>query len=254
MMTIHFEPLIKKKQAITYIDDTLMQAKNKQELFTVIQEYHDLLRKSGLKAASDKTLFFLRKVKFLGHVIAAEGIQPVAKRVRDLHNLKLPKTKTEVKSFLVALGFYSCYIKNLHVDSRPFYELTKKDTNFCWKQEHEDLFQEIKKRISEDTVLAVPSTKYLFHIHVDSSNVGTGCILIQQFPEGKGIISFNSRVFAKEEQKMSTLNRELCGIVSALQTYEHYIIGSPFPIYLYCDHKPILWGRKGQVSPRFFRY
>ena len=55
---------------------------------------------------------------------------------------------------------------------------------------------------------------------------------------------------------MSTLHRELCGVVSALQTYEHYIIGSPFPIYLYCDHKPILylWGRKGQLSHRFFRY
>ena len=55
---------------------------------------------------------------------------------------------------------------------------------------------------------------------------------------------------------MSTLHRELCGIVSALQTYEHYIIGSPFSYYMYCDHKPILylWGRKGQVLPRFFRY
>ena len=114
----------------------------------------------------------------------------------------------------------------------------------------------IKDRISEDTILAIPSTEYPFHIHVDSSNVGTGCILIQQFPEGKRIISFNSRIFDKAEQKMSTLHRELCGIVSALQTYEHYIIGSPFPIYLYCDHKPILylWGRKGQLSHRFFRY
>ena len=37
---------------------------------------------------------------------------------------------------------------------------------------------------------------------------------------------------------MSTLHRELCEIVSALQVYEHYIVGSPFPIYLYCDHKP----------------
>ena len=55
---------------------------------------------------------------------------------------------------------------------------------------------------------------------------------------------------------MSTSHRELCGIVSALQTYEHYIIGSPFPISLYCDDKPILylWGRKGQLSHRFFRY
>ena len=118
------------------------------------------------------------------------------------------------------------------------------------------MFNSIKERIHKDTVLAVPSTDYPFHIHVDSSNVGRGCILIQQFSEGKRIISFNSRVFDKAEQKMSNLHRELCGIVSALQTYEQYNIGSPFPIYLYCDHKPILylWGRKGQLSHRFFRY
>ena len=154
------------------------------------------------------------------------------------------------------LGFYSCYIKNLHVDSQPFYDLIKDSTPFHLTHEHEKLFQAIKDRISEDTILAVPSTDYPFHIHVDSSNVGTGCILIQQFPEGKRIISFNSRIFDKAEQKMSTLHREICGIVSALQTYEHYIIGSPFPIYLYCDHKPILylWGRKAQLSYRFFRY
>ena len=102
----------------------------------------------------------------------------------------------------------------------------------------------------------MPSTDYPFHIHVDSSYVGTGCILIPQFPAGKRIISFYSKIFDKAEQKMSTLHRQLCGIVSAIQTYEHYIIGSLFPIYLYCDHKPILylWGREGQLSHRFFRY
>ena len=91
----------------------------------------------------------------------------------------------------------------------------------------------IKDRISEDTILVIPSTEYFFHVHVVSSNVGRACILIQQFPEGKRIISFNSRIFDKAEQKISTFHKELCGIVSALQTYEHYIIGSPFPIYLY---------------------
>ena len=142
------------------------------------------------------------------------------------------------------------------MDSQPFYDLIEDSTSFHWTDEHEKLFQLIEDRISEDTILAIPSTDYPFHIQVDSSNVGTGCILIQQFPEGKRITSFNSRVFDKAEQKMSTLHRELCGIVSALQTYEHYIIGSPFPIFLYCDHKPILylWGRKGQLSHRFCRY
>ena len=83
--------------------------------------------------------------------------------------------------------------------------------------------------MSEDTILAISSTEYPIHLHVDSSNVGTGCILIQQFSEGKRIVSFTSRIIDKAEQKKFTLHRELCGIVSELQTYEHYNIGSLFP-------------------------
>ena len=157
---------------------------------------------------------------------------------------------------LGCLGFYSCYIKNLHVDSKLFYDLIRDSTSFHWTEEHEKTFQMRKDKISEDTVLTIPSTEYPFHIHVDSSNVGTGRILIQPFREGKRIIAFNCRTFDKAEQKMFTLHRELCGIVSALQTYEHYIIGPPFPINSYCDHKPnfSLWRRMGQLSHRFFRY
>ena len=51
LMTIHFDPLIKKKQAITYIDDTILQSQNKNEMLTIINENHTLLRKAGLKAA-----------------------------------------------------------------------------------------------------------------------------------------------------------------------------------------------------------
>ena len=225
-------------------------------MFSIIHEYHSLLRKTGLKGGPEKTFFFLKKVKFLGHVVSSEGIQPIAKRVKDLKNLKSPECKREFMKMLGCLGFCSCYIKNFHVDSKPFYDLIRDSTSFRWTDEHEKIFQLIEDRISEDTILAIPTTDYPFHIHVDSSSVGTRCILIQQFPEGKRIISFNSRNFDKPEQKMSTLHRELCGIVSALQTYQHYIIGSPFQIDLYCDHKPILylWGCKGQLSDRFFRY
>ena len=250
LLTLHFEPLIEKKQAITFIDDTIMQSQNKGEKFSVIHEYLNFFRKAVLKPAPEKTYFFLKKVQFLGHVISSEGIQPLAKRVKDLKNLKSPESKRDVMEVLGCLGFYSCYIKNLHMDSKQFHDLIRVSTSFHWTEEHENIFQKIKDRISEDTILAIPSTEYSFHNHVDPSNVGTGCILIQQFPERKRIISFSSRIFDKAEQKMSTLHRELCGIVSALQTYEHYIIGFPFPIYLYCDHKPMLylWGRKDSYT------
>ena len=61
LLTIHFEPLIKKKQAITYIDDTIMQSQNKGEMFSIIHEYHSLLRKAGLKAAPEKNLLLSQK-------------------------------------------------------------------------------------------------------------------------------------------------------------------------------------------------
>ena len=138
-----------------------------------------------------------------------------------------------------SFGWYSHYNKNLRVICKPLYELTHDNTPFHWTNEHEQVFKQIKEDISSGTFLANPDVCYLFHIHVDSSNVGTGSILVQEFPEGKRVVSFNSRIFDKTEQKPSTMHRELCGNVSALKTYELYIIGSPHTIYVYCDQKPI---------------
>ena len=108
-MTIHFDPLIKKKQAITNIDNKKMQSQNKNEMFTVINEYYTLLRNAGFKAAADKTFFFLKNVSFLGHVMSPKGIQPIAKRVKDLKNLYSLGSKRDVMEVLGCPGFYTCY-------------------------------------------------------------------------------------------------------------------------------------------------
>ena len=69
------------------------------------------------------------------------------------------------------------------------------------------------------------------------------------------VISYNSRILNTQEQKLSTLDRELLAIVYALQIYEFLIIGSPHPIYIFTDHKPLLhcFAKKGNLSPRFYR-
>ena len=136
------------------------------------------------------------------------------------------------------------------------YELTLDNTPFQWTNEHEQVFKQIKEDISSATIFAIPDVPYPFHIHVDSSNVGTGSIIVQEFPEGKKVVSSNSRFFDKTEKKISTMNRELCGIVSAAKKYEHYIFASPHTIYVYCDHSPFiyLWAQKGNVSAGFFHF
>ena len=254
IMTIHFAEMIAKKQAITFIDDVILQTKIKAEMWENLESYFKCLRPSGLKTAPNKTKLFLRKVGFLGHISSDKGIQPVAKKVHDLKNLKSSENKRDVMRILGSLGFRSTFIKNLHVVSKPFCELLKDDVPFKWTKGHEKLFQNMKDRFSEETILVVPNPKYPFHIHVDTSSIGTGSILAQEFHSRKRIVSFNSRMFTKDEQKISTLHRELCGIISTLQTYEHFIISSPHPIKFFCDHKPLLylWARKGRLSHRFF--
>ena len=46
-MTKQFAPSIRRNQAVTFIDDTIMQAQAVEEMFDIIATYHDLLRKSG---------------------------------------------------------------------------------------------------------------------------------------------------------------------------------------------------------------
>ena len=55
----------------------------------------------------------------------------------DLKVLKSPENKRYVVIVLRCLGFYSMHVKNLHVDGKPFYDLTRSKTKFAWTPEHE---------------------------------------------------------------------------------------------------------------------
>ena len=103
------------------------------------------------------------------------------------------------------------------------------------------VFQDVKNAMTAETELTIPNTKHPFFITVDASLVGLGAVLFQMNEENKlRVVSYNSRILNTQEQNLSTLDRELLAIVYALQIYEFLIIGSPHPIYIFTDHKPVL--------------
>ena len=74
--------------------------------------------------------------------------------------------------------------------------------------------------MTADTELTIPNTTHPFFITVDASLVGLGAVLFQMNEENKmKVISYNSRILNTQEQKLSTLDRELLAIVYALQIY-----------------------------------
>ena len=114
----------------------------------------------------------------------------------------------------------------------------------------------IKDSVSGDVFFAIPSSEYLFHFHVKSSKVGTGCIPIQQCLEGKGSNPSLLAFSIKQSRKFQHSSLNCVESFQHFRLINHYIIAYPFPIYMFCYHKTIfhLRGCKRHLSCRLFRY
>ena len=125
-----FRPLILKKNAITYLDDVFMQSQTKDEMFKVLEKYHQILQNENLKAAPDKSHFFLTRVKFLGHNIERKIITPLKSRIDAIQKLQPPTNKKKIQEFLGMLNFLSKYVYKMQLYLRPFYNILRQQNNF----------------------------------------------------------------------------------------------------------------------------
>ena len=238
-----FRPLILKKNAITYLDDVFMQSQTKEEMFNVLEQYHQILQNENLKAAPDKSHFFLTKVKFLGHNIERKTITPLKSRIDAIQKLQPPTNKKKIQEFLGMLNFLSKYVYKMQLYLRPFYNILRQQNNFEWNIEHQARFEEIKKLLTEQISNTIPDSNQPFYAMCDASNFGIGAALLQSHNSTNkmNLISANSRLFTQAELRLSTLMRECTAIIYTLTEYEFLILGSKHPTVLFTDHKPIIF-------------
>ena len=224
-------------------------------MFELNKELHKIATKNH-KLAPEKSFYMLLEVKCLGHEKGNNTIKPIPSKIEAIKKIPSPKNKKDVMQFLGSANFYYKFIEKLHRNLKPLYTLLHDDVKFQWTPELEKIFQDVKSSMTADTKLTIPNTKHPFFIRVDASLVGLGAVLFQMNEETKmKVISYNTRILHTQEQKLSALERELLAIVYALQIYEFLIIGSPHPIYIFPDHKPLLhcFAKKGNLSPKFYR-
>ena len=236
-----FKTSIEQGFALVYIDDILLLSDSKENLFQLIEHLHIISTKNNLKLAPEKSFFMLLKVKLLGHKIGYNTIKPIPSKIAGIHKVPFPTGKVALMRFIGALNLYTKFIEKLHINLKPFYNLLHENTPWKWTDEHERLFQKLKMSLISETEPTIPNTKDPFFITVDDSRIGLGAVLFQLNEQNKmKVISYKSRILNPQEQKLSTLDRELFAIVHAFQIYEIPNIGSPHPIQIFTDHKPLL--------------
>ena len=72
-MSTFFRSLIYKRSALVYIDDILLLADEKQEMFEL------------LKLAPEKSFYMLLKVKVLGYKIGNNPIKPIPSKIEAIN-------------------------------------------------------------------------------------------------------------------------------------------------------------------------
>jgi hypothetical protein len=83
-----------------------------------------------LYAKFNKCEFWLEKVTFLGHILAANGVAIDPKKVEAISNWQQPTNVSEVRSFLGLVGYYRRFIEGFSKIARPMTELLRKDKKF----------------------------------------------------------------------------------------------------------------------------
>ena len=118
-------------------------------MYETLIEYHKVLLKENLKAAPDKTYFMLKKVKFLGHIIEDKKVKLLTSRIDGFQKLEPPKSMKALQRYLGTINLLAKYVYGMQPILQPFYNLLHKETDFKRTQEHQKIFEQMKKTITQ---------------------------------------------------------------------------------------------------------
>ncbi|GKD08858.1 putative nucleotidyltransferase, ribonuclease H, partial [Tanacetum coccineum] len=158
---------------------------------------------------------------FLGHVNNGDGIHVDPSKIEAIKNWEAPRTPFEVCSFLGLAGYYRRFIKNFSKIAKSLTILTQKCKTFDWGEEQKLAFQNLKDKLCNASVLALPYGLKDFVVYSDASGLGLGCMLMQR---GK-VIAYASRQLKIHEKNYTTHDLELGAVVFAFKIWRYYLYG-----------------------------
>jgi len=124
------------KICLCYLDDVILFGRTEQELLDRFRIVLQRLREVGLKVKPTKCELFKTKVKFLGHVVSADGIEPIQEKLDAIRNWPVPHCVRDVRAFYGLASYYRKFVKGFATIAGPLTRLTKRVTNSVGQKTH----------------------------------------------------------------------------------------------------------------------
>ncbi|GKF04281.1 putative reverse transcriptase domain-containing protein, partial [Tanacetum coccineum] len=99
-----------------------------------------------------------------------DGIHVDPSKIEAVKNWKVPKTPSEIRSFLGLAGYYRRFIANFSKVAKPLTLLTQKNQKYELGKEQEEAFQTLKDNLCNALILSLPEGSEDFVVYCDASN------------------------------------------------------------------------------------
>ncbi|CAD7083758.1 unnamed protein product [Hermetia illucens] len=243
-----------------YLDDVLVASSTESEHLAHLECIFQRLLEAGLVLNVEKCKFLQQQVRFLGHSISSEGIQPDPDKVQAITSFPRPKTVRELRRFLGMLNFYRRFLpKAAHHQSVLNAYLsgpkTKDTREIVWSEEAVRAFNKSRQQLADATLLAFPQQDAPLAVFVDASDIAVGAALHQKVDQVWQPLSFFSKQLNPAQRNYSTYDRELLAAYLSIKYFRFSLEGRPFTVFT--DHKPLTFALKqkpDEASPRQLRH
>ena len=118
----------------------------------------------------------------------------------------------------------------------PLTSMTSKQAKWNWDAKCQKAFEEIKRIVSRETLLALyPNFNETFEIHTDASKQQLGAVISQNNQP----VAFYSRKLNSAQVNYTTTERELLSIVETLKEFRNILLGQKIKVYT--DHENLTY-------------
>jgi len=219
-----FRPFL-RRFVLVFFDDILVYSNNLSDHLLHLQQVLEVLQSNQLYAKLSKCQFGVPEIAYLGHLISSHEVRADPSKLAAMDNWPVPHNIKSLRGFLGLTGYYRKFVQGYGALAAPLTALFKKNA-FVWTHAATEAFTQLKAVVTSPPVLRLPDFTKDFVIECDASGSGLGAVLMQ---EGHPI-AFFSHALKGRALLLSTYDKELLSLVSAVQKWRPYLLGRPFRV------------------------
>ncbi|KAL7073689.1 hypothetical protein ACQ4LE_007495 [Meloidogyne hapla] len=212
---------------LVYLDDCILGSEDERSHLNDLGAFLKTIKEAGLKLKPEKCKVGQAEIRYLGHLISANGIRIDPKDLEPIMKLKKPNTLTELRSLIGMLSYFRKFTPNFAEVMGPIYDLTKKENTREWGEAHEEALNTMKELLTSAPVLAPPKLGKPFTVETDASITAiAGCLLQKGREDNLHPVAYFSRKLNKHEKRYAVVELEALAIVASLKNFRPYLEGA----------------------------